>query len=547
MNATADAMLKLWFSHTRQPVLLLENDLVTQMNPTAQQYYQGNLALGDPLNVLLPDFSNSITGEQQLTTLNGTPVKLELIREGDAGIALAVLRHTRNTKNDDMARWLTHLHRISKEISDCASPNEVYRYAVDAAKRWLDIDRIGLMLINADRNEYVGTWGTDESGATVDESNYLEAIPNSPWVAETLRRKDSVAVWEDIPLMHYGQPVGLGWNAMAALWDGDTAIGWIACDNLLKQRPMTPEHREIIRLFASLLAQTIVRKQAELALKQVNEHLEQTVAERTDNLNQKIKELEQTQQKLMQAEKRAALAKLVVGVAHEINTPLAAVLSNLHALADYIRDIQPLSQQSPELQALVADMPDIVTDCQAGLQRIQRITLDLQGFSAQRLEGQHQSPLDPVIAAIGLNAVPADIKFDYQTHGLDDIWVAMEANQLTKVLQQVVDNSVRAIKDAKPAQGKIDIQLQALSPQHIKISISDNGCGMTPEVVNRAIDPFFTTRPVGSGTGLGLSVVASLLQAANGSIELASQPGYGSTVSILLPAKFNKPPAKQGA
>ncbi len=538
MNYIEQEMLRLWFLQARTPVVILEQGIISKMNPAAEYFYGTKLKPGDSLTRIVPDFSMSVTGEQRLENIEGLPVKVELIREADDGIAMAVLHHGRGTQQDDFARWLTNLHKISKSLSECATPNDVYRYAIDAAKMLLDIDRIGLLLIVPGTNEFVGTWGTNEDGDTVDESDYREPIPNSPWAEETLARKDSVAVWENIPLHHYGKEVGLGWNAMAALWDGEQAIGWIACDNLLNRRPMTAEHREVIRLFASLLGQAIIRKRAEMQLREINDNLEQVVEERTASLNAKMLELNQTQQRLIQAEKRAALAKLVVGVAHEINNPLAMVISNLSVLTSYVQDLQHLAADQimePQLAEQILELPDIVKDCNKALERIKLITSDLQGFSVQQIGQQEKTELLPLIQSLTSRAKPG-ITISLEQQELADASVNMSSNQLHKVLQQIVDNSISAIEQAGRAEGRIVLHCSQPTKERVRISIEDNGCGMTKEVINRAFDPFFTTKQVGQGTGLGLAVASSLINAVGGSIELTSQPAKGTTVTIEFPA-----------
>lgn len=542
MNSVDHEMLRLWFLQSKSPALILEQGKISNLNPAAHYFYGDSLTKGCDLKQLIPDFSMSITGEQRLETSEGLPVRVELIREADDGIAMVVIHHSRGTHQDEFARWLTNLHKVSKALSECQTPDEVYRFAVDAAKRHLDIDRIGLLLIVPDTNEFVGTWGTDEDGMTVNESDYREPIPSSPWAEETLARKDSVAVWENIPLHHYGKEVGLGWNAMAALWDGEEAIGWIACDNLLKRRPMTAEHREVIRLYASLLAQTIIRKRAELQLRNINEHLERTVEDRTSSLNDKMDELNHTQQRLIQAEKRAALAKLVVGVAHEINNPLAMVISNLSVMSQYIQDLQVLASDQllqPQLMDHILELPEIVNDCATALDRIKLITSDLQGFSVQHVGQQEKTELQALILALPKRA-SKDVVIALQHPERADATVSISGNQLQKVLQQIVDNSISAIRQAGRKEGQIDISCDQPANDRVRISVRDNGCGMTKEVINRAFDPFFTTKQVGQGTGLGLAVASSLINAAGGSIDLTSQPAKGTTVIIELPALIHQ-------
>lgn len=558
MTSTVEQLTQLWFEQTDSAILVLQDALVDAMNPAAQALFASTEVIGQRVDRVLPGFSPSITGQQQIRGLNDEVFRARVVRQSDDTTALLILERAQETDFKELLERLTNLHLINRGLSGCRSAKEVYHYAVDSAKDYLGIDRIGILLIDPETNEFTGTYGTDEEGSTAEEFDYREPIPDSPWVAETLARKDSVAVWENMPLMQFGRQVGIGWNAMAALWDGDSAIGWIACDNLLSRRPMTPAMREVIRFFASLLAQAIIRKQAEDELQQFTVGLEKQVAERTQSLEQKIAELSQTRQKLSDAEKRAALATLVVGVAHEINTPLGAVVSNIGSLKDSSDDLLEVLQeyrevahllpsghlqriegkeQSFAIDEIIEDFPLLVSDVRRSLKRIQAITNDLQGFSnTDEVHGNSQ--LDHAING----ALKALDKRGFHTkveRNVPPVQLHIELSRLEQIFIQLLSNAERAIDDAnRGSEGLILVEVKAAANKDtLTIAVADNGIGMSQEVVSRALDPFFTTRADGAGTGLGLSVVASLINAAGGDIEITSAPAAGSKVNIHLPGK----------
>ncbi|WP_119395207.1 sensor histidine kinase [Salinibius halmophilus] len=558
MSFVIDQLTRIWYEQSATPILALEDGIITAMNNAAADQFSDCLAVGQAVTSLLPKFSPSITGLQLLKTEKNQDFMAEVIRHGDDQMALLILRPAEETDFKELSDRLAKLHLINKGLAECQTAKEVYRYAIDSSREYLGIDRMGLLLIDEGKNEFTGTYGTNEQGETVSEFDYREPIPDSPWVAETLARKDSVAVWENMPLLHFGKQVGLGWNAMAALWDGDKAIGWIACDNLLNRRPMTPALRETIRFFASLLAQAIIRKQAEEDIKKLNESLEDLVKERTQKLESKIDELERTQQKLSDAEKRAALATLVVGVAHEVNTPLGAVVSNISSLQESSADILEILQEYREaaeflpaerklainskeqefaVDEIIEDFPILVSEVKRSLSRIQAITRDLQGFSdTESVAGR--SNFDQALS----NALKALEKRDFHTRVINDVpqvQFNLESNRLEQILIQLLSNAERAIDEASRGDaGEICLMLAEEGSGMVSLIVADNGIGMSQEVAKRALDPFFTTRQEGSGTGLGLSVVASLVNAAEGTIEIKSAPAAGTEIIINIPGRL---------
>ncbi|MCE0558209.1 sensor domain-containing diguanylate cyclase [Motilimonas sp. E26] len=179
---------------------------------------------------------------------------------------------------------LTQLHRVSIELSQSSTLNDLYYNSVRLAQQHLQIDRMAIFLIDHESNKMFGTYGTDENGKVVNESYFSSPIPEHPVVQETLRRKDYVIVIEDTALQHNKKDVGRGWNAMVALWDGDQALGWIAVDNLINQKPLELHHKEVLKLYAANLSQLIFRKRQDEKLVQFNKELEQRVLERTAEL-----------------------------------------------------------------------------------------------------------------------------------------------------------------------------------------------------------------------------------------------------------------------
>ena len=166
------------------------------------------------------------------------------------------------------------------------------------ARQELQFDRIAIFLVDAEFKTMHGTWGTNEAGELIDEHHFISPIPDHPTVQEALRRKDYVLVLEDAPLYYEKQEVGRGWNAMVSLWDGATPIGWIAVDNLLWRRPLKAYQSEIFKQYAAMLSQLLIRQRTQEALERFNRELEQRVSERTMQLAETNRALEEANKRL---------------------------------------------------------------------------------------------------------------------------------------------------------------------------------------------------------------------------------------------------------
>ncbi|WP_349920892.1 GGDEF domain-containing protein [Aeromonas veronii] len=199
---------------------------------------------------------------------------------------------------DAFLHLLQALHEVGVRLSRCDSEDQLLHDAVVLAREDLQFDRVAIFLIDNDRKTMHGTWGTNEAGELTNERHFVTPIPEHPTVQEALRRKDYVLVLEDAPLYYEQQEVGRGWNAMVSLWDGATPIGWIAADNLLWRRPLKAYQSEIFKQYAAMLSQLLIRQRTQSALERFNRELEQRVQERTRQLADTNRALEEANRRL---------------------------------------------------------------------------------------------------------------------------------------------------------------------------------------------------------------------------------------------------------
>ena len=231
----------------------------------------------------------------------------------------------------------------------------------------------------------------------------------------------------------------------------------------------------------------------------------------------------------MQSGKMAALGKMAAGIAHEINNPLAVIGEK----AGWIKDLLKMDLSEAEN---FQELSDAVNKIEYHVIRAKTVTHRLLGF-ARRME--------PLTERININTVlDESIDFlenearyrniDIQTNYAPNLpLTTTDQSQVQQVFLNIINNAIDAIgKD-----GQIIINTGTTKNNEISVEISDNGPGMTKDVLQKIFDPFFTTKEVGKGTGLGLSISYSIVENLGGRILVASEEGKGTTFTIYLPVK----------
>jgi two-component system NtrC family sensor kinase len=240
--------------------------------------------------------------------------------------------------------------------------------------------------------------------------------------------------------------------------------------------------------------------------------------------------------KLLQSEKQASVGQLAAGVAHEINNPLTGVLTFTHLLLKR----KGLEPEVREDLKTIADSTE----------RVRRIVKGLLDFARQsKLEPQLTDVNELIESAIPLVANQALVKgvvFCFDA-GKGIPKRTLDRNQFQSVLLNIILNAI----DATERGGHINIAsrlglnvsgARSEAVKGIEISIADTGCGIPPDHLDKIFDPFYTTKEVGSGTGLGLSVSQGIVERHGGSIRVQSKLGEGSTFTIWLPLEGEEGP-----
>lgn len=277
--------------------------------------------------------------------------------------------------------------------------------------------------------------------------------------------------------------------------------------------------------------------ESEARYKALSAELEQRVAAQ-------VARLEEQQRLLYQAEKLASVGQLAAGIAHEINNPIGFIRSNLNSFRGYLGKFAELKAglasgaaawSALDLDFVLSDGAELLDECIGGLDRVARIVRDLKGFSnIDRPEEEMADMNDNLrdVAGIATPRLPPEVGLRLDLEPALPRLLCLPGH-LNQVFLNLIDNGVQAVVD-KGGAGQVVVASRA-EPGAVVISVSDDGVGMDRDQLGRAFDPFYTTRPVGSGTGLGLSVARDIINAHGGSIQLDSEPGRGTTATVRLP------------
>ena len=248
--------------------------------------------------------------------------------------------------------------------------------------------------------------------------------------------------------------------------------------------------------------------------------------------------LEQARARLLQSQKMEAVGQLSGGVAHDFNNLLTIVIGNLETAQRQLGDLSG---------GVASRLKRALDNAMRGAQRAAILTQRLLAFSRQQ-------PLEPKPLDVN-QFIAAEVDFlqrslgetiAVEAVGSAGVWpVEVDAHQLEAALLNLAVNA----RDAMPNGGKLTIETsnafldqdycrvnpEVMPGQYVMIAVSDNGTGMAKDVADRAFEPFFSTKGVGQGTGLGLSQVYGFIKQSRGHIKIYSEVGEGTSVKIYLP------------
>ncbi|MFD2037138.1 7TM diverse intracellular signaling domain-containing protein [Belliella marina] len=308
----------------------------------------------------------------------------------------------------------------------------------------------------------------------------------------------------------------------------------------------------------------VLKENESLILKQ-NEMLESKVKARTEELEDTLRNLQNTQTQLVNQEKMASLGQLTAGIAHEINNPINFVSSNISPLKRDIKDLMEIVslyrekgeleysedtkkeirelEEELELEYILEEIDQLLKGMDDGAKRTVEIVKGLRLFS--RVDEQDVKKVD-IHDGINSTLVLLNSSMSGKIKIIRDYgdipMVECLAGKINQVFMNIITNSIHALTDHLSDNPNPEVLIRTSHlGELIKIEIGDNGPGMPESVKERIFEPFFTTKAVGKGTGLGLSIVYTIIENHRGTLEVDTKEGKGTNFIITLPVYQNTP------
>ncbi|MEH2369350.1 trifunctional serine/threonine-protein kinase/ATP-binding protein/sensor histidine kinase [Nostoc sp.] len=344
-------------------------------------------------------------------------------------------------------------------------------------------------------------------------------------------------------------------------------MGILYLENNLVTGAFTSDRLQVLNFLTTQAAISLENSLLYHKLEEYSHTLEQKVEKRTQEITEKATQLESTleklystQSQLIQSEKMSGLGQLVAGIAHEINNPINFIYGNLQPASEYVASLielnnlyqelypQPLPEIAEkiadiELEFISNDLQKLLLSMRVGADRIRKIVLSLRNFS--RLD---ESEIKSVDIHSGIDSTLLILQHRLQSNSKHpEIAVIQKygqlplvncyASALNQVFMNIINNAIDALEESDVnRQPTIIIQTEFREAKKVVIRIADNGIGMSESVQNKIFNPFFTTKSIGSGTGLGLSTSYSIVvEKHGGNLSCISAPGEGTEFIIEIP------------
>ncbi|MCB1641516.1 MAG: hypothetical protein KDI37_07270 [Xanthomonadales bacterium] len=289
-------------------------------------------------------------------------------------------------------------------------------------------------------------------------------------------------------------------------------------------------------------------------------------------MQEDLQQVQSSQAQVIHTTKLASLGQMIAGVAHEMNTPLGFVKSNvevvgellgehlqqtqgkLNTAADYLQKLAradlstPASQQAVRqaaaklsgalqviAQADLSDARDLLQDSVEGIDQLTNLVRNLKGFARVDRDGMDLMDLNEgVESALTIAAHQLRDRIEVIKDLKAVPKVRCVPSQINQVFLNLINNAAQAMGD----KGTLTLR-SVRNGDFVEVEVEDNGAGIPEDVLPKIFDPFFTTKPVGEGTGLGLSIVHKIIHAHGGSIKVRSTPNIGTTFSVSLPVEHS--------
>jgi len=319
-------------------------------------------------------------------------------------------------------------------------------------------------------------------------------------------------------------------NPIRQLIEGTKAVSAMELDRPIRAAPRSQEIDDLVDSF------NLMRERLKLAVAELND-MQQTLETKVE---ERTKQLQTAQRKLIQADRLATLGQLSASVAHEINNPVSGVLN----LSMLLERLMANGAYPPGREAEFRKYLGLISSETA---RVGRIVSDLLAFSRRSKPQRAPADLNKLVrstlglAGHKLKLINAEIVLELQENLPP---VECDASQMQQVILNLVFNGAEAMQSC--GGGKLTIQTRLLPGEsNVELCVRDTGEGIAPENLHKIFDPFFTTKADGKGVGLGLAVLYGIVKAHEGEVEVTSQRNEGTTFTVTLPLKLRSGGAEQ--
>lgn len=436
---------------------------------------------------------------------------------------------------------------VARFLKQLVSPRTSYRLVVNYNSLWNKISRWSLIEDHADacviRVQFMPPHRQDRNNCMAIQGS-LAALPRNyglPFAkVEELEcacegKEGCVyrVTWTNKPSRLWGVAGALVWLLIGLLVSWFTgwvpgSVGWmmlLALAGYFAGREM--DYRFRLRdVYAENEQQAVSLLDSIRAIENLNQGLQQKVEQRTAELSeanarleQALKDLRDSQEKIIMSERQAAVGVLAAGMAHEMNNPMNAIRLSLQALREDIAANHELAEVVETATRATSRCSRIVSDLLSFSREPQQITpVALRDILAETVAEFRKEHAGPFFIATRVEATPFTLQLDRA--------------QLKQALTNILSNAF----DAMEGKGEVEVSLRRDEREAV-LSIADRGPGIDPSLIRRVFDPFFTTKKsaIRKGTGLGLSIAYQLVQRNGGTIEVSSKPGCGATFVLRFP------------
>ncbi len=442
------------------------------------------------------------------------------------------------------ARFRGKIQQLSSRMISIHENRELYRNVQDTIQDHDDVDHVVLFQYNRKSSQLVQIGKQGQNYALNKEERI--ALENKGILRKSssnglLSLFDFLQVNVLLPVAQEGDLVAVIGVLMKKNQTAVNREDLHLLQTLANQIAIAIKNNNYIKESARLVRELTEAKTKEKymkALEDTNEQLDQKNIE----LNKIFKELQQKEGQLIHSEKMASLGHLVAGISHELNNPISFIYANTKALDNYLSDLQKLwdslgtptsGKHQQEFASIIKDIQDIVRDNLNGSQNVKELVRNLKNFSrldqAEWKEVQLTTGIDSSLIILKPQITKnIQIVKEYSS----DSRVYCNPGQLNQVFMNILSNAIQALH----GNGGITITTRNEGDNFL-VEIADTGSGIPKDIQSKIFNPFFTTKDVDEGSGLGLSISYTIVNSHGGKLDVKSEPGVGSIFTISLPLK----------